>query len=67
MAVITPNFNPSTALATPGYPMAAVPKSSPLSTMPSASNPPVTPLPAGQSAERDAALAQAGDQSNRVV
>ena len=68
MAIITPNVNNSQALITPGYPMAAVPKSSPLSTMLTVTSPPLAPqLPAGQSVERDAALAQAGDTSNRTV
>jgi hypothetical protein len=67
MALITPNFNPSTALATPGFPMVEVSKSNPLAEMPSAVNPPAPQLPAGQSVRRDAALAQVGHQSDRVV
>lgn len=63
MALIMPVVSNSQALITPGYPMAAVPKSSALSEMATLTQ----QLPADQSVRRDASLAQAGDQSNRVV
>jgi hypothetical protein len=68
MATITPNIGVGTAslasaLITPGYPMAAVAKSSPLSGLAE----PSVMLPAGQSVRRDASLAQVGEQASRVV
>lgn len=63
MALITPNFNPSTALQTPGYPMASVPHSNPIALTEEQQ----TQNSGVDSPVRDASLAQAGDSSNRVV
>ena len=70
MATITPNLGKGTAslasaLITPGYPMAVVPKSSPLA----GQIPPAAPLigEPGVSVRRDASLAQVGEQDSRVV
>jgi hypothetical protein len=67
-SIITPNIGVGTAslasaLITPGYPMAAVPRSSPLAGIAE----PAVPLPANQSVRRDASLAQVGEQAERVV
>ena len=72
-SIVTPNIGVGTnslasALITPGYPMAAVAKSSPLS----GQVPPVVvaaPLVGepGVSVRRDASLAQVGEQAKRTV
>ena len=68
MATVTPNIGVGTAslasaLVTPGYPMAAVPQSNPLSGVVN----PTGQLPADQSLRRDASLLQVGEQSSRVI
>lgn len=63
MALITPNFNPSTALATPGWPLASVPASNPIAGAPGTS-----PQPnAADAALLYQAEVQSGNTSNRIV
>jgi len=69
-SIVTPNIGVGTnslasALITPGYPMVAVAKSSPLA----GQIPPAAPLVGepGVSVRRDASLAQVGEQAKRTV
>lgn len=67
-AQVLPNIGVGTAslgsaLITPGYPLAVVPKSSPLAGVPN----PTVRLPADQSLRRDATLAQIGETAARIV
>ena len=69
-SIVTPPIGPGTAslasaLITPGFPMVAVQKSSPLAQM----APPFAaelPIPSA-TVRRDASLAQVGEQAKRVV
>jgi hypothetical protein len=68
MAIITPNVGVGNAslampLVTPGYPMASVPHSNPIA----AQEEQQTQSSAVGSPVRDAALAQVGEQTSRVV
>ena len=69
-SIVTPSIGVGTnslanPLITPGYPMAAVPKSSPLA----GALPPVAPLPntTATSVLRDLSLTQAGEIAKRVI
>lgn len=69
-SLVTPNIGPSNAslgspLITPGYPMAVIPKSSPLAEMgaPAAAE---LPIPSA-TVRRDSSLTQAGEIAKRVI
>ena len=63
MAIITPSFNPSTALATPGWPMVAVPMSNPI-----AADDILNDKTDGTvTADQTEALLQSGHSADRVV
>jgi hypothetical protein len=65
MALITPFYNPSTALATPGWPLASVPQSNPVAGR-FATTPP-DPNDTAQAALLYQAEVQSGHTSDRVV
>lgn len=63
MATIIPAYNPSTPLATPGWPMASVPASNPIAGAPGTS-----PQPnATDAALIQQALVQSGNANNNVI